>query len=68
MIPGRQPVGCFIGLCTVDAAYVVDDFPLPNHKVSAQRQELTAGGPATNAAITFAFLGGAASLVSALGR
>ena len=63
---GRLP-GCFVGLCTVDLSYVVSDFPLPNQKVSASRQELAAGGPATNAAITFAFLGGAASLVTGLG-
>ncbi len=59
--------GCFVGLCTVDLTYVVSEFPVPNHKVSASNQELSAGGPAANAAITFAFLGGAASLVTALG-
>jgi len=59
--------GCFVGLCTVDPSYVVSEFPAPNQKVSASRQELSVGGPATNAAITFAFLGGAASLVTALG-
>ena len=59
--------GCFVGLCTVDLEYVVHEFPPPNQKVSALRQELSAGGPAANAAITFAFLGGAASLVTALG-
>jgi sugar/nucleoside kinase (ribokinase family) len=51
----------------VDLEYVVHDFPQPNQKVSASRQELSAGGPAANAAITFAFLGGSASLVTALG-
>jgi sugar/nucleoside kinase (ribokinase family) len=52
----------------VDAEYVVGDFPQPNQKVSALEQILTAGGPAANAAITFSFLGGAASLVTAIGQ
>ncbi len=59
--------GCFVGLCTVDLTYVVSEFPKPNQKVCASQQELVAGGPAANAAITFAFLGGVASLVTALG-
>jgi sugar/nucleoside kinase (ribokinase family) len=52
----------------VDLEYIVDAFPQPNRKVQSQQQELCAGGPATNAAITFSFLGGAASLITALGR
>ena len=59
--------GCFVGLCTVDLQYVVAEFPRPNQKVSASRQELTAGGPATNAAVTFSYLGGEASLITSLG-
>ena len=57
-----------MGLCTVDAEYVVAEFPQPNQKVAALKQELTAGGPAANAAVTFSFLGGAASIVTAIGR
>jgi len=63
-----RPRGCFVGLCTVDLAYVVTEFPGPNQKVASSRQELTAGGPAANAAVTFSFLGGEASLITALGR
>ena len=63
----NQPTGLFVGLCTVDVAYVVTSFPSPNQKIAAQRQELAAGGPATNAAVTFSFLGGTAHLVTALG-
>jgi sugar/nucleoside kinase (ribokinase family) len=64
----EHPRGCFAGLCTVDLAYVVAEFPGPNQKVAATQQELTAGGPAANAAVTFSFLGGEASLITALGR
>lgn len=63
-----RPRGCFVGLCTVDLAYVVAEFPGPNQKVAATQQELTAGGPAANAAVTFSFLGGDAVLITALGR
>lgn len=66
--PDGGPRGLFVGLCTVDLAYLVSRFPSPNRKIAADRQELTAGGPATNAAVTFSFLGGSASLTTALGR
>lgn len=61
-------VGVFVGLSTIDAIYSVDEFPAANSKVVAKRQELLAGGPATNAAITFSHLGGDATLAAAVGR
>ena len=57
----------FIGLSTVDLIYAVDEFPEPNSKINALSQEVFVGGPATNAAVTFAHLGGKASLVTAGG-
>jgi sugar/nucleoside kinase (ribokinase family) len=60
--------GIFAGLSTIDIVYVVDEFPTPNTKVAARSQNVFVGGPATNAAITFAHLGGNAALVSAVGR
>jgi sugar/nucleoside kinase (ribokinase family) len=69
-ITGRKTPrqGLFVGLCTVDIAYVIEGFPGRNQKLTALSQELTAGGPATNAAITFSFLGGASSLTTAIGH
>ena len=66
----RRPVanGIFVGLSTVDVVYCVDEFPSPNSKVSAQGQDVFAGGPATNASIAFAHLGGKPTLVTAVGR
>jgi sugar/nucleoside kinase (ribokinase family) len=58
----------FVGLSTIDVVYGVDEFPAPNTKVAARSQEVFVGGPATNASITFAHLGGKASLVTAVGR
>ena len=60
--------GIFVGLSTIDVVYSVDGFPTPNSKVAARSQDVFVGGPATNAAITFAHLGGRPSLVTAVGR
>jgi sugar/nucleoside kinase (ribokinase family) len=57
----------FVGLSTIDIVYVVDEFPAPNSKVTARSQHLFVGGPATNASITLAHLGGTATLVTAVG-
>ena len=60
--------GLFVGLATIDILYTLNDFPSENSKVVAQSQQILAGGPATNAAITFAFLGGSATLAAPVGR
>lgn len=57
----------FAGLCVVDLVHRVDRPPGPDEKVTALSRELVAGGPATNAAMTFAVLGGSARLVTAIG-
>ncbi|MEU9886307.1 PfkB family carbohydrate kinase [Sphaerisporangium sp. NPDC051011] len=59
--------GLFAGLCTLDLVQSVDRMPAANEKVTALGQTVAAGGPAANAAVTFAHLGGAATLVSAVG-
>jgi len=60
--------GVFVGLSTIDVVYGVDKFPAANTKVAARSQEIFVGGPATNAAVTFAQLGGEPALVTAVGR
>jgi len=60
--------GLFVGLATVDLVYLVDDLPPRNAKISVPGQHIAAGGPATNAAVTFAFLGGSSALVTAVGQ
>ncbi|MGA2674709.1 MAG: PfkB family carbohydrate kinase [Terracidiphilus sp.] len=60
--------GIFVGLSTVDIVYGVDEFPAPNSKIVACSQEVFAGGPATNASIAFGYLGGKATLVTAVGN
>jgi len=57
-----------VGLSTIDLAYVVADMPGRNSKITSSAQALAAGGPATNAAVTFAFLGGASTVISAIGK
>jgi sugar/nucleoside kinase (ribokinase family) len=57
----------FAGLCVVDLVQRVARPPGADEKVTALSRELVAGGPATNAALTFAVLGGQARLVTAVG-
>lgn len=56
-----------VGLCTVDLVQRVDVLPAPGQKVQSGSVELVAGGPAANAAITVAALGGQVRLVTVLG-
>ncbi len=46
----------FVGLTTIDLIYQVEQAPQANQKSVAQDFSLAAGGPATNAAVTFAAL------------
>jgi sugar/nucleoside kinase (ribokinase family) len=66
--PGDRPAALFAGLCTLDVIQLVDRVPGPDEKVTSRRQVVAAGGPATNAAVTFAHLGGAATLLTGAGR
>ncbi|RCG27097.1 sugar kinase [Sphaerisporangium album] len=59
--------GLFAGLCTLDLVQSVERMPGANEKVTALGQTVAAGGPAANAAVAFAHLGGIATLVSAVG-
>ncbi|MGV8966425.1 MAG: PfkB family carbohydrate kinase [Cellulomonas sp.] len=60
-------LGVFVGLATLDVVHRVERPPGANEKVTALRQDVAAGGPAANAAVVFAALGGHARLVTALG-
>jgi sulfofructose kinase len=55
------------GLCTVDVVQRVEELPEPGRKVQSLSVETAAGGPATNAAVTVAALGGSAHLLTVLG-
>jgi sugar/nucleoside kinase (ribokinase family) len=58
----------FLGATTIDIHYLVNNFPPSNAKVKAGDFAVTVGGPATNAAITNAYLGGASELWSVVGK
>jgi sugar/nucleoside kinase (ribokinase family) len=62
-----QPVGLFVGLTTVDVIQLVERLPEPDEKVAALDQMVSAGGPAANAAVAFAALGGRAVLLTRIG-
>lgn len=55
------------GLCTVDTVQRVATLPAPGQKVQSLDVDVTAGGPAANAAVTVAALGGDAWLWTVLG-
>jgi sugar/nucleoside kinase (ribokinase family) len=68
--PARQKphVTCwFAGLTTLDVIHRSTVRPGPNQKITAVRQDVSAGGPAANAAVTAATLGARALLISAMG-
>lgn len=60
--------GIFVGLSTVDILYAVAHQSGKNEKVTADSQQIIVGGPATNAAVTFAHFGGDTTLVTPAGR
>ncbi|MFG2375354.1 PfkB family carbohydrate kinase [Streptomyces sp. NPDC048504] len=62
-----RPTGLFVGLCTLDVIQLVDHAPGSNEKLTAREQVVAAGGPAANAAVAFGHLGGAATLLTAIG-
>ena len=57
-----------MGLTTLDLIYHATSAPQSNQKVVAESMMFAAGGPATNAAIAFAALGGDATLISVVGQ
>jgi sugar/nucleoside kinase (ribokinase family) len=58
----------FVGRATLDVVYSPDRFPAQDTKVFARDLRVAPGGPAVNAAITHALLGGKAALMTAVGR
>jgi sugar/nucleoside kinase (ribokinase family) len=60
--------GLFVGLTTLDLIYGVPHLPQSNEKQVATDLAIAAGGPATNAAVTFRHLGNRAKLLSAIGQ
>jgi len=57
----------FIGRSTIDHTYLLDNIPQENTKCFAQNYLMQYGGPSLNAAITAAFLGADATLISCFG-
>lgn len=55
------------GLCTIDVIQRVSELPAPGEKVQSLSVDVAAGGPATNAAVTVAALGGEPVLLTVLG-
>ena len=60
--------GLFVGLNTIDLQFMVKESSVPNTKIKAENYCLHVGGPATNAAVAFAHLGGNATLLTSIGQ
>lgn len=59
--------GVFVGLVTLDFVYLATSAPQSNQKIVASDYTISAGGPATNAAATFSYLGNKATLLGVVG-
>lgn len=61
--------GLFIGLCGLDIAYYASEpLPISNTKQKVKDFSIAVGGPAANAAITYASLTGNSTLVTIIGN
>jgi sugar/nucleoside kinase (ribokinase family) len=67
MVSNTSPRALFAGRATLDVVYSLDQFPAPDTKVFARDLRVAPGGPAVNAAITHALLGGQGALMTAVG-
>lgn len=65
--PVNRPRVLFVGRATLDVLYRLERYPDEDTKTFAQALHASPGGPATNAAITHALLGGEALLMAAVG-
>lgn len=59
--------GLFVGLVTLDLAYLTPGPPSHNQKIVASDYAMAAGGPATNAAVAFSYLGNQTTLLAVVG-
>ncbi|MGK7922724.1 MAG: sugar kinase [Trichodesmium sp.] len=60
--------GLFVGLITLDLLYLTKNYPEKNQKIVADNYAVTAGGPATNAAVTFSYFGNQTTILCGLGN
>ncbi len=63
----NQNNGLFVGLVTLDLIYLAESPPKNNQKLVAEDYIVAAGGPVTNAAVTFSYLGNKAAVCGVVG-
>lgn len=64
----KNMLGYFLGLTTIDIQYLVESFPKENAKQKSRDFCINIGGPALNAAATFARLGAKAKFFTVIGN
>jgi sugar/nucleoside kinase (ribokinase family) len=57
----------FLGLTVIDIQYLLPDYPAPNSKHRTPEAQIAIGGPAANAAATYAYLGGEVRMFTVIG-
>lgn len=62
-----KKLGVFVGLACLDMVYYQNSIPSENKKSKTNNYNVFIGGPATNAAITYAMLGGSSVVISSIG-
>ena len=67
MLESPSYQGLFVGLISLDLIYLVKHLPQENQKITASDYTVAAGGPATNAAVTFGHLGNQGAVLGVLG-
>ncbi|MGA9381231.1 MAG: sugar kinase [Phormidium sp.] len=60
--------GLFVGLVTLDLVYLTSSMPGVNEKIVALDYSVTAGGPATNAAVSFSYWENTAKIFGVVGQ
>lgn len=58
----------FTGLTTIDIQFLLDTYPKSNTKNKAKKHGVYVGGPATNAAFAFSYLGGESMVCTSVGK
>ncbi len=64
----KNPAGFFFGLNTIDLQFKTHRYPSANTKTRAEATAMHVGGPATNAAVCFQWLGGKSELLTPIGK
>ena len=64
----KKNTALFLGLTVIDIQYLLPEYPAPNSKHRTPEAQIAIGGPAANAAATYAYLGGEVRMFTVIGH